>query len=216
MKLVSLSIFALTVSVSSLGFGQAKASTDPLKAYTKCELPDLKVMDVARRPKSAEKHRDVKTANGAERVSVADGYRVMFSYEDQYYYFANVKIEQSLPADYVQDKERIISSLKHFANSKQATGMIFADKTPRNGFEHYGIDRDQIDVGGQVGTHVLFYDRHHLVITVYLLNQDDRNLFRATAGGPRKFKDIREYRELRDTFLDNYSACLGKIAASQP
>jgi hypothetical protein len=79
-----------------------------------------------------------------------------------------------------------------------------------NGFEHYGIDRDKIDVGGQVGIHVLFYDRDHLVITIYILNQYRTELSK------RRFTNIEEYRTLRDEFLDRYSSCLKAIADSQP
>ena len=214
MKQLVLTLVLLTFSM--LAFGQSKPTIDPLKSYTKCKLPgDLKVMEVTR-SKSQTKFRTVKTANGEEKVSVVNGYRVMFSYNDLFYYFANVKIEQSDPAKYVQDKETVVSSLKYFANAKQATGMTFADKAELNGFEHYGIDRDQIDVGGQVGSHVLFDDPHHLVITIYFLNQDDKNVFRATVGGGRRFHNIEEYRLLRDAFLNNYSECLRKIAVTQP
>jgi hypothetical protein len=167
----------------------------------------------------SEYHRSratVKTENGQVKVSVIDAYRVMFSYSDLLYYFANVKIESSDPDSYNQDKENVISSLKYLADHKQATGIVFADKSDLNGFQHYGIDRDKIDVGGTVGTHVLFDDRHHLIVTIYLLNQDDKNVFRAMAGGPRRFRDIDEYKPLRDEFLTKYSECLSKVAATQP
>jgi hypothetical protein len=218
MKFISLSI-CLVVTFSSIAFSQTKATTDPLKAYTKCKVPgDLEIKEVSRYPKSADKFRNVKTSNGAEKVSVADGYRVMFAYKDLFYYYANVKIEQSVPADYLRDKETVISSLKYFATAREATGMTFSEKSSLNGFEHYGIDRDRIDVGGQVGNHVLFYDPHQLIVTIYFLNQDDKNsLARAiVGGGERKFHNMDEYRTLRDDFLSKYSECLAKVAAAQP
>ena len=165
-------------------------------------------------PKSRRGDREVTTAKGTERVSVIDGYRVMFAYSDLLYYFANVKIEQSDPARYLEDKEKAINELKYFSSVQQATGMIFTDKVMLNGFEHYGIDRDKIDVGGQVGIHVLFYDRDQLIITIYILNQDDRNIFRQF--GKRRFRNIDEYRTLKDDFLNRYSECLKGIAAAQP
>src|SRR3981081_1149810 len=132
--------------------GQSKSNLDPLKPYTTCKLPgDLKIKEVRRRPKSAEKYRQVDTGKGSERVSVVDGYRVMFAYKDLFYFFANVKIEQSDPASSAQDKEIVISSLKNVASTKQATGIVYSDKTMLNGFEHYGTDRDKIDVGGTLG-----------------------------------------------------------------
>jgi hypothetical protein len=83
-----------------------------------------------------------------------------------------------------------------------------------NGFEHYGIDRDKIDVGGQVGIHLLLYDPDHLIITVYILNQDDKNLLRSMFG-QRHFNNIEEYRTLKDDFLKHYSECLKKVADAQ-
>jgi len=191
-------------------------SKDPLKVYTRCKASrDLKITEVERR-KYDNKMRTVKTEDGQVNVSVIDAYRVMFSYSDLLYYFANVKIEASDPSSYNQDKDNVISSLKYLATHKQATGIVFADKADLNGFRHYGIDRDKIDVGETVGTHVLFDDRHHLIVTIYLLNQDDKNLFRAMAGGRRRFRDIDEYKPLRDEFLTKYSECLSKVAAAEP
>ena len=197
--------------------GQSKSNLDPLKPYTTCKLPgDLKIKEVRRRPKSAEKYRQVDTAKGSERVSVVDGYRVMFAYKDLFYFFANVKIEQSDPASYAQDKEMVISSLKNVASTKQATGIVYSDKTMLNGFEHYGTDRDKIDVGGTLGIHVLFYDANHLIVTIYLLNQDDANtgsLF--WRNGKRRFTNIAEYQTLKDDFLNHYSECLKGVAEAQ-
>src|SRR5882762_6154379 len=108
--------------------GQSKSNLDPLKPYTTCKLPgDLKIEEVRRRPKSAEKYRQVDTAKGSERVSVVDGYRVMFAYKDLFYFFANVKIEQSDPASYLRDKERVLSDLEYSASTEKATGIIYTD-----------------------------------------------------------------------------------------
>jgi len=212
-------LFALMVGVlgpPSIATAQSKSNTDPLKAFTKCSSQaDLKVKEVTRRPKSTEKHRYVLTASGKAKVSVIDGYRVMFGYRDLPYYFANVKLEQSEPSSYAQDKEKVVSELKYLSSTKQATGNIFSDKTMLNGFEHYGLDRDTLDVGLTVGTHLLLYDPGHLVITVYFLNQDDRRGAGSTAGNVRRFKNLDEYHQLKDDFLNRYSECLQKIAETR-
>ena len=214
-QLLVIVMIAVSVWPTSLS-GQSKSNPDPLKPYTICKLPgDLKVKEVTRRPKSMEKYREVTTAKGAERVSVVDGYRVMFAYKDLFYFFANVKIEQSDAASYSQDKEKIVNQLKNYASTKEATGIIYTDKTMLNGFEHYGTDRDKIDVGGTVGIHVFFYDVGHLIITVYLLNQDDKNKTSILLGGPRRFHNIDEYRMLKDDFLNHYSECLKDVADAQ-
>ena len=204
LRLFRISIVALALLLTSLVAVRAQtASTDPLKPYAACKVPgDLKVKEVTRRT-AGDNYREVTTDNGKKKVSVVDGYRVMFAYPDLTYYFANVKIEQSAPDRYTQDKEILVNELKHYSTIKEATGMPFTDKTLINGFEHYGIDRDKIDIGGQVGIHVLFYDPAHLVVTVYFLNQS-----KAVFANNRRFVTIKQYQELRDSFLSHYSECL--------
>ena len=202
-KLLTSLLIALAFPTILLA-SQSKDDSDPLKPYTTCEMGgDLKVKDITRRPKSAEKYREVTTDRGNERVSVVNGYRVMFGYEDVRYYFANVKIEQSDAESYAQDKERVINELKHYSSTKQATKIQYHDKQVLNGFEHYGIDRDVIDVGGQVGIQVLFDDRKHLIITIYFLNQEKKN---------RRFNNLEEYFALQADFLNRYTECLSVVA----
>jgi hypothetical protein len=133
-----------------------------------------------------------------QKVSVVDGYRVMFAFPDLPYYFANVKIEQSAADSFQKDREILINQLKYYATAKDTTTMTFTDRVTLNGFDHYGIDRDKIDVGGTLGTHVLFYDSKQLVITIYFLNQS-----KAVFANNRRFESIKEYREVRDDFLNS-------------
>ena len=203
-----LAIVAIALLISSVLVVRAQSiSTDPLKSYTTCKVPgDLKIKEVTRRTAKAN-YREVTTDKGKQRVSVVAGYRVMFAYPDLTYYFANVKIEQSAPDSYAADKEVLVNQLKHYSSIKEAHPMIFADKTILNGFEHYGMDRDKIDVGDQVGIHVLFYDSAHLVVTIYFLNQS-----KAVLLNNRRYEDIKQFRELRDAFLNSYSECLKRVA----
>lgn len=171
-----------------------------LKPYLSCKFEDdLQIVETTRRPKSAEKFRLVETASGNRTVSVLDGYRVMFAYPSTPYYFANIKVEQSNPQDYASDKEMVRSELQYSASTKHSTKIIHQDKTLYNGYESYGIDRDVIDVGGVIGTHVLFSAADHVIITVYFLNQGSEN---------RKFQNIEEYRASKEKFLDRYTRCL--------
>jgi hypothetical protein len=189
-----------------------QAGNDPLKPYTACKVVpgDLRIKEVTRR-NTGNQFREVITDSGKEKVSVVDGYRVMFAYPDLTYYFANVKIEQSAPESYARDKETLVNQLRHFTSTKEPTGIIFTDQMPVNGFEHYGPDRDKIDIGDQVGTHVLFLDPAHLVVTIYFLNQS-----KAVFLNNRRFENIKQYRELRDDFITHYSECLKRVADAQP
>jgi len=203
-----LAIFAVALLVSSVLIVRAQStSTDPLKPYTTCKVSGgLKIKEVTRR-NATDNYREVSTDKGKQRVSVVAGYRVMFAYPDLTYYFANVKIEQSDPASYAADKEILVNQLKYYSSIKEAHPMIFEDKKMLNDFEHYGMDRDKIDVGDQVGIHILFYDPAQLVVTIYFLNQSKAAFF-----NNRRYEDIKQYRELRDDFLNSYSECLKRVA----
>jgi hypothetical protein len=208
-RLFQLVIVGLVLGGSSAPRAQT-GNTDALKPYTTCKVPgELKIKEVTRRTATAN-YREVTTDNGKQKVSVVDGYRVMVAYPDLPYYFANVKIEQSAPDSYAADKEILVNQLKHYSSIKEAHPMIFEDKTMLNGFEHYGMDRDKIDVGDQVGIHVLFYDPAHLVVTVYFLNQS-----KAVFANNRRFENIKQYQELSDDFLSHYSECLKLVADAQ-
>ena len=207
---VLIAVLAFPASLASptmLLASQSKDDADPLKPFTTCELgSDLKVKEVTRRPKSAAPHREVTTAKGSERVSVIDGYRVMFGYKDVSYFFANVKIEQSNAGDYAQDKERVINQLKHTSKPKSVNQWpknLFTDNEVLNGFEHYGIDLSEIDVGGSVGIHLLLDDARQVITTIYILNQEKKK---------RRFNNIEEYSELKTDFLNRYSECLRGVA----
>ena len=209
-RLIQITIIA-SVMLYSLAIVNAQSgNADPLKPYTTCKVPgDLNIKQVTRRS-AGDNYREVTTGNGKQKVSVVDGYRVMFAYPDLTYYFANVKIEQSAPESYAADKKILADELKYYSAIKEATAMIFTDRKILNGFEHYGIDRDKIDVGGQVATHVLFYDPAHLVVTIYFLNQS-----KAVFLNKRRFETIEQFHELRDEFLNSYSKCLKRVADAQ-
>jgi hypothetical protein len=207
-RLIQTLIVAVLVSTYAISAFAQTAKTDPLKPYTKCKAEGgMKIREVDRRPAKAELFREVQTEKGMQKVSVLDGYRVMFAFPDLPYYYANVKIEQSAADSYEQDKQILVDQLKYHTTTKELTKMIFTDKTALNGFEHYGLDRDKIDIGGVMGTHLLFYDSDHLVVTINFLNQS-----KAIFLNNRRFETIEEYGEIRDKFLNSYSPCLKTVA----
>ena len=215
MKIFKILILGVLFSVTVAA--QSRASADPLKPFTKCKPGNgLKVSELTRYVKTGRMQREVQTASGVEKVSVVDGYHLAFRFRDLSYNYASVKLEQSDAPVYLQNREAIIASLKYLSTSDQGTPIVFTDKSMLNGFEHYGIDRDRIDVGEVVGTRVFFSDRLRLTITIYFLNQLDRRPTQQRSGGNRKFDSIAEYHPLRDEFLTNYSECLEKVAADQP
>ena len=171
-----------------------------MKPYLSCTFDDGLGIVQSDRRKSTEPYRMVDNSSGKQKVSVLDGYRVMFAYPGTAYFFGNAKVEQSNPQDYQRDKLSVIDEMKWLANgAKSITKNIYRDRHNYNGYESYGFDRDVIDKGAVLGVHVLFSDDDQKIITVYLLNQGKKN---------RRFNSIEEYQVLRDHFLDRYSACI--------
>lgn len=173
---ITLLTIIMALPATTLATQSIYNDADSLKPYTACKLEgDLEVKEITRRANSGSEYREVTTAKGKERVSVNDGYRVMFGYKDVGYFYANVKIEQSDAQSYAQDKEIVINQLKHLSSSKQAKMMLIADKMMLSGFEHYAIEREAIDVGNLIGIHLLLYDKDKIIITIYFLNQEKKN-----------------------------------------
>lgn len=188
------------VLFSAAPVGQCSNDSEKLKRYTSCRFDnDLYIKEVARRDKSAENHRTVKTSAGEKKVSVVDGYRVMYAYQKARYYFANVKIEQSNVQDYANDKETVIEQIKYLPFYDTPIKMVFRGNQSLNGFEVYGADMDVIDKGGVIGIYVIFSDADNVVITIYFLNQGREH---------RRYNNIDEFRSVRDDFLQRYTRCI--------
>lgn len=202
LMVITCGFFLFTNDVTAQNLG---GKFEPLKSYLSCKFEDdLQVKEINRRSKSAESFRTVETAEGSKKVSVIDGYRVMFSYPKTPYFFANVKVEQSSPQDYAKDKETVIEEIKYLPSMKNAlVPMVYGGKRDLNGYGTYGADREVIDKGGVLGVQVLFSDTEHVIITVYFLNQGREK---------RRFQNIEEYRVLRDRFLNQYTSCIKEAA----
>lgn len=195
-------ILSLVVVTPFVRATQTNDKSDPLRRYTTCKIADDLSHRHVNRVEYPGKYREVGKQG---RVSVVDAYRITFGYADAPYDLVNVKVEQSHPHDYAQDKERVVKELKHLSSTAQATKIEFADKVVLHGYEHYGIDRDVIDAGIVVGTHVLFDDAEHLIITIYFLNHDKKMK-------KRRFNDVEAYRLFKTDALDGYAECLRKVA----
>lgn len=137
----------------------------------------------------------------ADSVSVREGHRVMYAFQDAGYYFANVKIERSDFAVYPRDKEVILRQLRSIDDGVQGDSVL-------NGMEVHWNEADSLDLGGTVGIYTIFLDRDHVVVTAYLLNQGKTH---------RRFGTMAEYRAVRDRFLDGLTRCvLEAVPAAAP
>lgn len=202
--LAKLVLFCLTVGaiVSPVGsFAQSSERDDSLKVFTTCELDSgLRIVQVDRLPKKVNS-RTVQTSKGEQKVSLADGYRVMVAYNDDKDWFANIKAERSFDADYEQDKERVIEELKWAASTTKELENPEPVKVSFNGYEGYGTGKRALKTGNMLGIYVLFSDAHRTITTFYFINQNEKR---------RRFATIEEWRTVRDEFLNTYTRCINQ------
>ena len=125
----------------------------------------------------------------------------MFAYPDTDFY-ANVKTELLPSANYSQLKQILLDGLQHLAPGNTINVAL---KSPINGLEAHGLDRNKLD-GGVLGVYLFFDNTAHVVTTIYFLNQEPQS---------RKFQTLDEYHQLRDRFLDSYSSCIQKNQQSR-
>ena len=197
-KLVMVSLIVASLSSSFESFAQSSERDDSLKPFTSCDLPGgLKIVQVDRLPKDV-KSRTVKTSKGDKKVSLADGYRVMVAYNDDRDWFANIKAEKSVAADYEQDKERVIENLKWAASTSKDLESQEPVKVSFGAYEGYGTSK-QILIGNMLGIYVLFSDIDRTITTFYFINQNAKK---------KRFQTIEEWRVLRDDFLNTYFTCV--------
>jgi hypothetical protein len=98
--LITFVMLSMIVGSLTTSFAQSSERDDSLKSYTKCKLDSgLRIVQVDRLPKGV-KSRKVETSKGEQKISLADGYRVMVAYNDDRDWFANIKAEKSFAAEH--------------------------------------------------------------------------------------------------------------------
>lgn len=201
-NLAKLWLFCLIVGAIALptrSSAQTAERDDSLKPFTTCQLDSgLRIVEVDRLPKKV-KSRTVATSKGEQKISLADGYRVMVAYNDDKDWFANIKAEKSFDADYEQDKERVIDNLKWAASTSKELENPEPVKISFNEHEGYATSKRELKTGNMLGIYVLFSDAHRTITTFYFINQNEKR---------KRFQTIEEWRTVRDEFLNTYTRCI--------
>jgi len=157
-----------------------------------------------------------------ERISIASGYRAMYAYPGTEY-FANVRIEQSVPGSYHTDKKKVIDYITYLYDSKNALLAEYLRDNPdlkakidkmkargkdyitfeRNNyrnFEYISYTANVIGLTGGTISHIhIFVPKNDIIVTAYLLSQKKA-----------KFATIEEFLQLRQQFLEGYIEYLAK------
>jgi hypothetical protein len=175
------------------------SGADPaLQSYVRCDGFAGGVRGVAldRRPADAAPWREVGLDAKTERVSVLDGYRVMYTYP-RTYWFANLKAERSDPARYEQDK-RVVT--EYFVALASADGNTMLTDFSRRGFAGQTLTKKEL-AGSTLGITQILSDRDAVIVTIFFMNQEPEN---------RAFQTYGEFIGMRDDFVRGYIDCVAE------
>jgi hypothetical protein len=135
-----------------------------------------------------------------ERVSVVDGYRVMYTYP-RTFPFARLKAERSDPSKYAEDK-RIVTL--HLMEMEQADGNLKLVNFSERGYTVQTLTKKDM-AGTTLGITQIFADEDLVIVTIFFLNQLPEN---------RKFQTYEEFLALRDGFVRGYLECMARKRAA--
>jgi hypothetical protein len=151
-----------------------------------------------------------------EKVSVADGVRAMYAFPGTQY-FANTKIEISVPGHYAQDKATVLDALTHQCASMKAHIDAYVGSHPDvrakldqvvakgkayvtyesgslQGYDYAICTQNALNLSGSVPAMLnIFVPQREVIVTAYLLQQKQS-----------KFKTIDEFLGMQREFIDGY------------
>lgn len=142
----------------------------------------------------ADHHRTLPTSKGDVVITRVDGYRVLYN-NNKDVPFVNLKVEQTEEGAYLTDQTKLLENLRYFA----ATGVNMESneviKLEFNGYTIWGVSRNSIKEGSNLGTFVMF-PGNDIVVYFYFNN---------LKPGYRHFETAEEYKALRNAFIDEYT-----------
>jgi hypothetical protein len=191
-------MIAGSLNSAARSLAQSSERDDSLKPFTSCDLNNgLKIVQVDRLPKNV-KSRKVETSKGDQKISLADGYRVMVAYNEDKDWFANIKAEKSVTTEYERDKENVVENLKWAASTSKELESQEPVKISFGEFEGYATSKRTL-TGNMLGIYVLFSDADRTITTFYFINQNAKR---------KRFQTIEEWQTVRDEFLKTYTGCV--------
>lgn len=200
------------------------AMPDMFKKSIPLELKDgLKLVEVKKRCKDCSPwrfidYRDNRMPEAVkqEKVSVQAGYTAMYAFPGTEY-FANTKIEQSVPGYYENDRTVVIDAIRHECTRKKEriagylrdnqkvkekvesllpTGKDFIDfeEAAYKSVEYVSCTENVIGLMDATISQVhIFVPKSDIIIAAYLLKQKNA-----------RFKNINEFLEMRRGFIESY------------
>ena len=200
---LSLSFLAYLATQSTSFAAEAAPPWQPedslrIQPYIHCDgfAGGVRGVTLDRRPSTAEPWREVNSGGRTRRVSVVEGYRVMYSYA-RTYAFASLKAERSDPSKYSVDKQIVMRSLVELASADGNTELVdFSSQ----GFWGQTVTKKELR-GSTLGITQIFSDEDVVIVTIFFLNHAPEN---------RRFQTYEEFISLRDGFVHGYIECVAK------
>jgi hypothetical protein len=226
-----LSRLLISLAMLAVAAGPVRAADAPAPpaAFTKlvpAGLRDgLKLVEVKQRCEDCPPWRVINFMSNAspepvrkEQVSVRAGVRAIYAFPDTAY-FANVKVEQSMPGKYAQDKAIVVQEVEHeytrrrdLVDAYLATNPAIRAKLDRavakgkpylefekgtyKGYEYVSYTENAIGLTSSSSTLSqvqIFVPQNETIVTAYLLFQK-----------AAKFRTIDEFLALRREFIEGY------------
>lgn len=200
---VSAVLAAMTLSGCAGGLMPGEIDTRPksrLLPYVECRPSDPSIVLVKSNRAAPGKYRQVRIGAQTKRVSVWDGYRMIFTTSSEQTPFANVKVEQSDPSKYAADKQVIAEQMQSMVKD----GVVPIE-TNANGFPIKGVEELLPRIGDINAMETIFSDFDSVVVTIYFL---------ATRTSDPRFAGGDEHRRRRDEFVNDFTRCLKAVQNS--
>ena len=141
--------------------------------------------------------RDVQTATGTARISVADGYRLML-YRDTTEPLVNLKIERSADGKFDADRDVVMRQLARLAGATKAPHQVAVETGTTDGVDVAAL-HNRVGTPGVVSLVTLFDAATGTIATAYILNQ---------APATRDYADQAGYDALRERFVGALAVCM--------
>lgn len=198
--LLSIALLA-TPAVASAGEPNSSGSQESarkLERYVHCDgfADGVRGTTLDRHPPQAVPWREVNSGGKSQRVSVVDGYRVMYSYP-RTFPFARLKAERSDPARYRDDKKIVTLNLLEMEKADSHLTLV---NFSAHGYSGQTLTKKEM-AGTTLGMTQIFSDEDAVIVTIFFLNQLPEY---------RKFKTYQEFISLRDGFVRGYIECVAK------
>ena len=195
-RVVSSLVFLMHLAISITSVAAEDSSR--LQPYIHCDgfAGGVRGVTLDRRPPTAEPWREVSSGGRTWRVSVVEGYRVMYSYP-RTYPFASLKAERSDPSNYGEDKQILMRSLVELSSADGNTERVDLSK---HGFSGQTVTKKELG-GSTLGITQIFSDEDKVIVTIFFFNQAPQN---------RRFQTHEEFIALRDDFVRGYMECVAK------